>query len=624
MGGRESLRGYLIQLIYCLSESLNDGHKWKEFCIEPHYEGEEEEEKDKVDVSWISVQGVETIVQIWHSQNQISIPIVKKRAKAIKSVHPSTKMLEVVIFGSTSRGALKMKEFEGVKVLGPYPPNINSLMKQVNSDLAKYYESKDFPILAPRCLEIIVKGLLVELAIAAIDGSKFVREEYEKILSNWFYMFNRCSTGLNQNSTKDITETTLPIDDSLRFKHKIEESLRNVETRLEGFRYGIEDFFDYPIQGFAIDNLCQENIYLGENLSKALNKSGDLLKVGWNGKQPIPNIATQKIDWDFFAEDFFILIENGWKVNVSIKYLFQYNSKQSIANFLIQPVNIQPHFLPVQKSSPFRFIINLDQFPRTCSEVKLFDPTNKNEIKDDRLSFAFTALFQYIDEVSSRDCFHWVDWGMSIDRSDNKPKDMYESLSAVSNLLKKNEFLQPLIINVLVYVPIIIINGDILKINSTYDYNVPLENEKNKILGFISRMTTKNSNLNYQRPYFHLWNVTGRVMQNYGARQDRPDFRDEILINLTSPEMDVLTLSLDQFESSLTTIVKEFREQIKVDCRKWFKETTTNNDDILRCKKEHTFYGLVFYPPLGSQLIVEGLLQYLSFRAHLNSILRLP
>lgn len=63
MGGREGIRGYQIQTLVCVLDSLDVKDPWLKVCIEPI------DDPEKVDIRW-SYLDRRRVVQVKSSQNQ--------------------------------------------------------------------------------------------------------------------------------------------------------------------------------------------------------------------------------------------------------------------------------------------------------------------------------------------------------------------------------------------------------------------------------------------------------------------------------------------------------------------------------------------------------------------------
>jgi len=72
------MRGYLLQAIVTVIESLSNKSEWKSVTLEPS------EESEKVDVLWEYNDGTKKVVQIKSSQNTITLAAAKNWIRQLK------------------------------------------------------------------------------------------------------------------------------------------------------------------------------------------------------------------------------------------------------------------------------------------------------------------------------------------------------------------------------------------------------------------------------------------------------------------------------------------------------------------------------------------------------------
>jgi len=180
MGGRESLRGYLVQMMASLFEMLGGDNDWEAVSLEPLHESE------KVDIKWRYSDHVK-VVQIKSSQN----PFRKKQIEAwCKELVNSTKadQYELLLVGRySSKIGPSLIEFEGVTIPSPKPLDIELLIKGISFDLSDYCNQRGIPIQSPPTWKILVYALLTKLEVTSIYGQWLSRNDFDSLIQHWIF-----------------------------------------------------------------------------------------------------------------------------------------------------------------------------------------------------------------------------------------------------------------------------------------------------------------------------------------------------------------------------------------------------------------------------------------------------
>ena len=134
MGGQASLRGYLVQTIIAILESL-DKNDWKSVCIEPN------DEHEKVDIKWIYDDGTKSVYQVKSSQNPFSLSDTKKWAQELKSSTADAKSYTLFLIGRLSDNLYKKLSDIDIEVLHK-DLNIDSLMAEMFVLVEKFYSQR--------------------------------------------------------------------------------------------------------------------------------------------------------------------------------------------------------------------------------------------------------------------------------------------------------------------------------------------------------------------------------------------------------------------------------------------------------------------------------------------------
>ncbi|MFL0081303.1 hypothetical protein V2566_14385, partial [Tenacibaculum maritimum] len=97
MGGQEGLRGYIIQTIVGVIESLDDKENWDKVTLEPN------EELEKVDVLWEYSNNKRKVVQVKSSINDIEYSDALKWIEELKEDMPDASEYQLYLVGSLQR-----------------------------------------------------------------------------------------------------------------------------------------------------------------------------------------------------------------------------------------------------------------------------------------------------------------------------------------------------------------------------------------------------------------------------------------------------------------------------------------------------------------------------------------
>lgn len=174
MGGQASLRGYLVQTIIAILESL-DKKDWKSVCIEPN------DEREKVDIKWIYDDGAKSVYQVKSSQNPFSLSDTKKWAQELKSSTADAKSYTLFLIGRLSDNLYKKLSDIDIKVLHK-DLNIDSLMAEMFVLVEKFYSQRGKEKITYEVREILTNSLITEFYKSSIIGKVIARDDFDSLL----------------------------------------------------------------------------------------------------------------------------------------------------------------------------------------------------------------------------------------------------------------------------------------------------------------------------------------------------------------------------------------------------------------------------------------------------------
>ena len=178
MSGQDGARGYLLQAMICVLDSLSD-HGWTSIEIEPNHESE------KVDVIW-NYPSRRKAVQVKHSTNRIGLPDATKWAEELLTSISADDYVLRLLGPIASSLPPESGRIGPVTVPIPEAVNISALRKNAAHDLDLYLTSTpSLPVLRPVVREIIVDALCNQFGGLSTTGAIFSRGDFDQILATW-------------------------------------------------------------------------------------------------------------------------------------------------------------------------------------------------------------------------------------------------------------------------------------------------------------------------------------------------------------------------------------------------------------------------------------------------------
>lgn len=178
MGGREAIRGFAVQTLICLLDSLKEENDdWIAVTIEP------DSINDKVDILW-EFPTLLLAQQVKSSQNQIGVGDVIKWCKELKESQ-SADRYQLMLAGPIAAAVIKDAPFDGVEVPIPASLNTLALIDQAIIGIERHLSRKDIPTLPLGIRESLINLLSAQLLDGAIRGKCLSRQEFDGWLLRW-------------------------------------------------------------------------------------------------------------------------------------------------------------------------------------------------------------------------------------------------------------------------------------------------------------------------------------------------------------------------------------------------------------------------------------------------------
>ncbi len=172
MGGREAIRGFAVQTLICLLDSLLADGDWTAVTLEP------DSANDKVDIFWEYADGSTCAQQVKSSKNQITKGEVVAWCKDLKDSNAATKY-QLILAGPIAAAVLKDGPFDGVEVPTPTSMDTLALLDQAITKVDRYLTAKRIDPIPLPLRESLVYELVARMLDSAIRGKRLLREEFD-------------------------------------------------------------------------------------------------------------------------------------------------------------------------------------------------------------------------------------------------------------------------------------------------------------------------------------------------------------------------------------------------------------------------------------------------------------
>lgn len=176
MGGQDGNRGYLVQAVIALFDSLDD-HAWETVQVEP------DQHTQKVDILWTGQKG-KRAVQVKSSINQIGKTDAEEWASELRSGAVADDYC-LVLIGPCSQSVVEMGTFRGVRIPRPKSLDLDGLFREAAHALDKFLEHERLQRTTATQRELMVKALTTHLSTLSTRGSVFSRNELVDVLKQW-------------------------------------------------------------------------------------------------------------------------------------------------------------------------------------------------------------------------------------------------------------------------------------------------------------------------------------------------------------------------------------------------------------------------------------------------------
>src|SRR5690606_28678503 len=280
MGGNAGIRGYLIQTIICVLDTLESDNLWTSVTLEPL------DESEKVDIRWRYSDDTVKLCQVKSSENIIRHSFAKKWCEELETHSPNSSEYELIVIGNVDEKLSKAKDIGNVKVGEIKPLNTQVLIDQASTKIDKYYEDKNKPKISSQVRELIVKALTLEFGTSSIIGKEILRADFDTKLLEWI------SAVENQIDTNPFASLAPPLENqNVSINHRIVKKI----LELTGWHQFEENYKVECFNERTQEDEIHSMDFLGDFESKLKENSGDFVMVSSHHSLKYPNSSKTEI-----------------------------------------------------------------------------------------------------------------------------------------------------------------------------------------------------------------------------------------------------------------------------------------------------------------------------------------
>lgn len=177
MGGQAGIRGYLLQGIIAVLDSLDINNQWLTVSVEPN------DESEKVDIIWDYGNGKRKVVQVKSTKNKFKLSDAKKWAQDLKDGSSNKDDCELYLIGDLDSALYKKKnESLNGSVIRHSDLDIDSLLDIVVGKIDEFFETKGKTAVTIGVRKLIAYNLNFQVAKDSIFGKVHNRSSFDSSL----------------------------------------------------------------------------------------------------------------------------------------------------------------------------------------------------------------------------------------------------------------------------------------------------------------------------------------------------------------------------------------------------------------------------------------------------------
>jgi len=248
MNGQYSIRGYLIQALVAVLDSLNENDNWASVCVEPN------DESEKVDIRWYYDDGRKKVTQVKSTINQFTSSMANKWAKELEDGTLDAFEYELYLVGRLNDKLFTQKD----KLIGKVKikiadGNIDNLNAQILNKVDKFFYNNGKNQINTKIRELLSLSL----------NQKFIENS----------AFGKQSTKLE--FTQDLLDYLSGIEEYL-VKSPFSLLMPNEPINNKGIKYNLIKNIQHLIGWFKLNENEKVTIY-----NEKLDKDQDFIVDFW-------------------------------------------------------------------------------------------------------------------------------------------------------------------------------------------------------------------------------------------------------------------------------------------------------------------------------------------------------
>lgn len=311
MGGQHGMRGYLLQAIVTVIESLMKKSEWKTVTVEPS------DESEKVDVIWEYNDGTKKVVQIKSSQNTINYSSAKKWIAQLKSTSTADHY-ELICIGHVDNKLHEADSIDNATVIKK-PLDFDLLLADSMLKLDKFYEQKGRTKLTSTIKEILLGSLNHKFSKDSIFGRTIQSMDFDDTLLGWL-------SGIESHVTENPFIKYLPFESENELS--LDKKIATNFLRLIGWNnYTTNETLEYYDEKSLSNETATVDFYLSQE-SKLKDNTVDHILINTVYDFEYPDNARSEIKK-------FLLSTNHITDELKSKRRINPNKDNSIFNILL-------------------------------------------------------------------------------------------------------------------------------------------------------------------------------------------------------------------------------------------------------------------------------------------------
>lgn len=298
MGGNAGIRGYIIQTIICLLDTLEKDNNWISVTLEPL------DESEKVDIRWKYPNDIIKLTQVKSSQNIIGFAAAKTYCNDLKNHSPNASKYELSLIGPLAKNLLNKESIDNVKISKLGSLDTKMLIDQASTKIDFYYGRKNKTKISPQVREIIIHNLSSRFGTSSIVGKEITKDVFDNNLLEWINAIEKqIETNIFASLAPPIENQNTPIN------HRIAKKiLKLIGWNQFGENQSLEVFNEHTSE-YDIHSVN----FIGDFENKLKEKTGDFVMVSSLHDFSYPGSSKTKITK--YLKDVNIIFEDSRKKN---------------------------------------------------------------------------------------------------------------------------------------------------------------------------------------------------------------------------------------------------------------------------------------------------------------------